>query len=136
MKNILGTEMVVDCAYRVEIVYGAENIEDFISKLEKYVLDPTFEKYGNFIYKSPKFPMNKELTEKYKGWYCLFGNFYDYSNAFSIYTNDKKLANRLKRLIRKNQKSVAYIKAKIDILESERKLNEARIKRLNEITGR
>lgn len=120
----------------LEIDYGAENVEDFISKLERYVLDPTFEKYGNFIYKNPKFPRNKELTEKYKGWYCLFGNFYDYSNAFSIYTDDEKLANRLKRLIRKNQKSVAYMKAKNDILESERKLDEARIKRLNEMTGK
>lgn len=120
----------------VEIRYGAKDIDDFISKLEKYTLDPAFEKYGNFIHKNPKFPKNKELTEKYKDWYCLFGNFFDYSNAFSIYTDDEKLANRLKRLIRKNQKSVAYIKAKNDILESERKLNEARIKRLNEMIGR
>lgn len=96
----------------IEINYGAENIEEFISKLEKYHLDPVFEEYGNFIVKNPKFPMNKELTEHYKGWFHFFGNFYDYSNAFSIYTDDVKLANRLRRLIRKNQKSEAYIEAK------------------------
>lgn len=120
----------------LEINYDANDAEDFISKLEKYVLDPEFEKYGNFIYKNPKFPESKELTEKYKGWYCLFGNFFDYSNAFSIYTNDEKLAGRFRRFIRKNQKSDAYIKAKNEILESERKLDEARIKRLNEIIGK
>lgn len=119
----------------VEINYGAKDIEDFISKLQKYVLDPTFENYGNFIYKNPKFPKSPELTEHYKGWFNLFGNFLDYSNAFSIYTNDEKLANRLRRLIRKNQKTEAYIKAKNEILERDKKLDEARIKRLNELTG-
>ena len=120
----------------VEINYGAKDIEDFISKLQKYVLDPTFENYGNFIYKNPKFPMNSSLTEKYKGWYNLFGNFYDYSNAFSIRTDDVELANRLRKLIRKNQKTEAYIKAKNEILERDKKLDETRIKRLNELTGK
>ena len=115
----------------VEIRYGAKNIDDFIFKLENYVLDPVFEKYGNFIYENPKFPRNRKLTEKYKGWYCLSGNFFDYSNAFSIFTDDVELACRLRKLIRKNQKSKAYIKAKNEIIERERILDEARIKRLN-----
>ena len=38
----------------VEIRYGAKDIDDFISKLEKYTLDPAFEKYGNFIRKNQK----------------------------------------------------------------------------------
>ncbi len=99
----------------IEINYGAKDIEDFISKLKKFTLDPTFENYGNFIYKNPKFPKNKELTKKYKGFYNIFGNFFDYSNAFSIYTDDIKLADRLRRLIRKNQKSELYVKAKMEI---------------------
>lgn len=101
----------------IEINYGVKDIEDFISKLKKFTLDPIFEKYGNFIFKNPKFPENPMLTEKYKGWYCLFGNFFDYSNTFCIYTDDVKLANRLKRLIRKNQKSELYVKAKMEIEE-------------------
>lgn len=56
----------------IEINYGAKNIDDFCEKLKKYTLDPTFEKYGNFIHKNPKFPKNEELTKKYKGWYALF----------------------------------------------------------------
>lgn len=117
----------------IRIHYGTENIEDFIEKLQKYTLDPTFEKYGNFIKKNPKFPKNHQMTKEYKGWYMLFGNFYDYSNAFSIYFFDDVLARKIRRLIKKNQNSEAYIKAKNEILEREKKLDEARIKRLNSI---
>ena len=117
----------------VRINYGAENIDDFIEKLKKYTLDPRFEQYGNFMVKNPKFPKNPRMTEEYKGWYSLFGNFYDYSNAFSILFFDDTLARKIRRLIRKNQNSEAYIKAKNEILESEKKLEEARIKRLNDI---
>lgn len=117
----------------IKINYGAENIDDFIEKLQKYTLDPTFEKYGNFIKKNPKFPKNPQLTKEYKGWYMLFGNFYDYSNAFSIYVEDEKLAGKIRRLIKKNQKSEEYQKAKTEILEREKKLDEARIKRFNSI---
>lgn len=59
----------------VRINYGAENIDDFIEKLKKYTLDPRFEEYGNFMVKNPKFPKNPQMTEEYKGWYSLFGNF-------------------------------------------------------------
>jgi hypothetical protein len=120
----------------IRINYGAENIDDFINKLQKYTLDPTFEKYGNFIKKNPKFPKNPQLTKEYKGWYMLFGNFYDYSNAFSIYIKDEKLAGKIRGLIRKNQRSEEYQKAKSEILEREKKLDEARIKRLNEIINK
>lgn len=119
----------------VEINYGAKSIEEFIEKLQKYTLDPCFEKYGNFIVKNPKFPWDSEMTKKYKGWYSLFGNFFDYSNAFSIYICDEKLVRKIRRLIRKNQNSEAYIKAKNEILESEKKLDETRTKRLNDIIG-
>ena len=118
----------------IEIRYGAKDIGDFIEKLQKYTLDPRFEQYGNFIYKNPKFPKNPEMTKKYKGWYCLFGNFFDYSNAFSIYTNDEKLAKKLRRLIRKNKNGEKYINTRNEILESEKKLEEARIERLNNMT--
>lgn len=61
----------------------------------------------------------------------LFGNFYDYSNAFSIYIEDEKLAGKIRGVIRKNQRSEEYQKAKNEILEREKKLDENRIKRLN-----
>ena len=115
----------------VEINYGAKDIGEFMEKLKKYTLDPRFEQYGNFIRKNPKFPKN---PGKYKGWYSCFGNFFDYSNAFSILTDDEKLAKQLRRLIRKNQRSEKYIKAKNEIFESEKKLEEVTIERLNNIT--
>lgn len=114
----------------IEISYGAKNIDEFIEKLQKYTLDPRFEKYGNFIGKNLKFPESPEMTEKYKGWYSLFGNFYDYSNAFSIMTDDEKLAKKLRRLIRKNQRSEKYIKAKNEILESE-KIEDEKLKHIS-----
>ena len=117
----------------IEIRYGAKDIGEFMEKLKKYTLDPRFEQYGNFMVKNPKFPKNPEMTKKYKGWYSLFGNFYDYSNAFSILFFDDTLARKIRRLIRKNQNSEAYIKAKNEILESEKKLEEARIKKLDAI---
>jgi len=119
----------------IKINHGAENIDELIEKLKKYTLDPTFEQYGNFLMKNPKFPKNPQMTKEYKGWYSLFGNFYDYSNAFSVLFFDDKLARKIRRLIRKNQRSDSYIKAKNEIFESEKKLEEARIKKLNDIIG-
>ena len=120
----------------IEINYGAKNIDDFIEKLQKYTLDPQFEQYGNFIKKNPKFPRNPEITEKYKGWYSLFGNFFDYSNAFSILTDDEKLAKKLRRLIRKNQKSEKYVNARNEIFQFENHIEQMkneRFKRLDDI---
>lgn len=120
----------------IEINYGAKNIDDFIEKLQKYTLDPQFEQYGNFIRKNPKFPKNPEMTEKYKGWYSLFGNFYDYSNAFSILINDEKLVKKLRRLIRKNQRSEKYVNARNGILQFENHIGQMkneRIKRLDDM---
>lgn len=103
----------------IEIRYGAENIDDFIKKLENYILDPVFEQYGNFLIKAPKFSKSKELTEKYKNSWHLFGNFYDYSNAFSIFIDENETVEKLKACINQNKKTEKYISAKKDYEERE-----------------
>lgn len=115
----------------INIYYGFKTIDEFIDKLNKYILDPRFEKYGNFIIKNPKFSMNPELTKKYKGWYQFFGNFFDYSNAFSFLTDDEELVKKLRKIIRNNQKTKEYQKAKAEILEDERKYKESLMMRLS-----
>jgi hypothetical protein len=115
----------------ITIHYGFKTIDEFIDKLNKYILDPGFEEYGNFIIKNPKFPKNPALTKKYKGWYQFFGNFFDYSNAFSFLTDDENLVKKLRKIIRDNQKREEYQKAKSEILEYERKYKERLILRLN-----
>lgn len=117
----------------IEINYGLTSIDDFIEKLSKYTLDPTFEKYGNFVRKNPKFPKSKELTKKYEGWWSFFGNFFDYSNAFSFYTDDAELVEKLTDLIRKNQSFEKYINFKKELEEDERKYKERLQKRLSGI---
>jgi len=116
-----------------EINYGAKNVDELVSKLNRYVLDPDFEKYGNFIIKNPKFPKSRENTEKYKGWTYFFGNFFDYSNAFSIFTNDKNVVKLLTKVIRNNQKTNEYQKARKERIESEEKLERIRMERINEL---
>lgn len=115
------------------IDYGAETVDELIEKFNQYILDPTFENYGNFVIKSPNFPKNPELTEKYKTWTHFFGNFFDYSNAFNIFTDEPDIIERLTKAIRKNQNKNEYKKAKSEIEESERRLKEIRLKRLNDI---
>lgn len=63
--------------------------------LQKEPLDPTFEKYGNFI-----FPVNA-------GW-RFWGNFAKYSHVFSIDTNDPVVIDNLIELITNNQNSKEY----------------------------
>ena len=115
----------------INIHYGFKTIDEFVDKLNKYILDPRFERFGNFIIKSPKFSIHPELTKKYKGWYQFFGNFFDYSNAFSFLTNDEELVKKLRKIIRNNQKTKEYQKAKAEILEDERKYKESLMMRLS-----
>lgn len=74
-----------------EIKYGG-TIEHIKSLLEKYTLD----KDAGCLNLNPHF-LKKEDEEKYKGCASIWGNFVEYSNAFSIYTDDKKIINEMKK---------------------------------------
>lgn len=95
--------------------------ENILKSLEKYTLDPVFEKYGNFVY-IPTWT-NKESAEKYKGLTAICGNFLTYSHAFSLYTDDAELIEELTKAIRKNQNTEEYKQAKLRLEESEKKKN-------------
>ena len=71
--------------------------ENILNHLEKYTLDPVFEKYGNFVY-IPTWT-DEEAAEKYKGLTAICGNFLTYSHAFSLYTDDTELIVELTKLV-------------------------------------
>lgn len=70
--------------------------------LAHHTLCPTFENYGNFVYN----------VEGRPGFVHVWGNFADYSFAFSITTDDAELIAQLTAAIRTNQATPAYAEAK------------------------
>lgn len=85
-----------------------KQIQRLIDGLGEFTLDPKFEKYGNFIIRD---------EPKYSGAVSFFGNFFDYSLVFRIDTTDQVLIDELTRLIRQNQRSDAYKRARIALNE-------------------
>ncbi len=90
-----------------------DTIETLLSVLENNVLDPTFEKYGNFVkeYVPMKWTENNEYL---KGCTSFFGNFYTLSHVFNIITNDKEIIDRLTDAIGKNQATEEYKQIKAE----------------------
>jgi len=74
-----------------------DSIDKLKDMLRTQTLDKTFEEYGNFVFKSDN-----------KKHYCLFGNFKTYSHVFNIDTDDKKLVNEIRQLVRENKKRSDY----------------------------
>ena len=80
--------------------------------LTTHTLDPTFEDVGNFVRKDGR-----------SGSWQIWGNFFDVSHVFRITTTDAEVANRLRVLIRANQRTPAYLAAK----EQRQQMQTARI---------
>jgi hypothetical protein len=110
------------------------NLTTLAKCLSLYTLCPTFEDYGDFIIKNPlrlKFSPPNKFGERYtykddKGEYVtdgrlypdeevtqFFGNFVDYSLAFSFATNDDVLTNYFTKLIKENTTSDKYARSRI-----------------------
>ena len=85
-------------------------VGDLIKALREYTLDPTFERFWNFIIdlgqEDPARPSYRP------GWTHVWGNFADVSLVFSIDTNDPAVIGELTAAIRANQATPAYVKAK------------------------
>ena len=64
-------------------------VEKLFEMLEREVLDPTFEKYGNFVDLDPIGLNGKPLYPS--GTTHFWGNFYTYSHVFDIASDDPKL---------------------------------------------
>lgn len=82
-------------------------IERLFLMLQDYTLDPTFEKYGDFLQRNPK------LLDGRTGDYVhLFGNFYDYSFVFNLETKNENLVARFAKAVAENKKKASYVEAK------------------------
>lgn len=90
-------------------------IDELIEVLGRTPLDPTFEAYGNFIsgpfdhgWDNPRLEEHKLLNP------CtnFFGNFYEVSHVFNIWTDEPAVIDRLTAAIRANQATPAYLDAR------------------------
>jgi hypothetical protein len=100
-------------------------INDLVTMLNTHPLDPSFERYGNFIIANPISATTREPLLP-KGGVRFFGNFYAYSHGFSIDTDEAAIIDGLTTAIRANQQTADYRNAKaaqvqhVADLESER----------------
>lgn len=88
--------------------------------LEAETLDPMFEKYGNFCtpaeraiirsYNEKPERISAPLSEVAS--VHFWGNFYSYSCAFSVYTDDQAVIEQLRALVLANKATVAYKEAR------------------------
>lgn len=85
-----------------------EMLERLFDMVYHFTLDPTFERYGDFVSRNPR------LVRGGRGDYtALFGNFYDYSFVFNIETKDEKLIARFANAVAENKKKESYQRAKV-----------------------
>jgi len=78
-----------------------DSVETLLGVIEKETLDPSFESYGNFVF--------KERHED--GDYHAFGNFLSVSHVFNI-SGSKEDIEPIRKAIRKAQKRPDYINAR------------------------
>ena len=98
-------------------------LDELAEVLAKHTLDPTFEKYGGFLYQvrpgdwiRGKAPTDTDLTNTWQ----MFGNFFDVSHVFNIYTDDPAVIARFRALIDANKKTPAYRAARKERSEQAR----------------
>lgn len=97
-----------------------ETIEALVEVLKQYPLDPSFEKYGNFIDHNPQF-IKPAAQAKYAGCTAFFGNFYTYSHVFRIYTDEPEVIEMLSTAIRANLSTKEYRQAREEYKQAEEK---------------
>jgi hypothetical protein len=90
---------------------AAQHIEKLLEMLAEQPLDPAFEDRGNFIYEVE--PANfgaqsKIFGEYWDGGFHIYGDFYQIPWAFSVYTKDPDVAQRLTTAIEQNKATAAY----------------------------
>ena len=84
--------------------YQKSTLSDLYRLLETYTLDPVFERYGEFVNRTPCW-IDGETARKYSGASVIAGNFLSYSHAFYLITDQEELIRSLERLIEKNRAS-------------------------------
>jgi len=113
---------------------GPDDIQALFNALSEYALDPTFEEYGNFIYKNtPDTWTCGAIPEKYEGTTHIFsGNFFSLSHNFHILTSDPDLIASLTVAIRDNQSTKAYMDAKEELEKMKAKREKEEERRIKE----
>lgn len=104
-------------------------IESLIETLANYALDPCFEEVGSLIegpLKPEDFINLRHPPVEMLGKTMFFGNFYELSAVFRLYTDELDLIARLTKAIRDNQASPAYQAAKAEIAEGRKKDQDRR----------
>jgi hypothetical protein len=81
-------------------------IEALFARLASHTLDRTFEAYGDFIQNALINERGEQLGPP--GAVGFFGNFFDYSHVFNIWTDDADLIARLSAAVAANKASAAY----------------------------
>jgi hypothetical protein len=92
-----------------------DTIEELLNVLDKYTLDPTFEKYGNFINNNPIW-VKPKAKEKYKGCTQIFGNFITISHVFNITTDEPDVIEAITAAVNRNKETTEYKQFKQNIL--------------------
>jgi hypothetical protein len=89
-----------------------DGILELLDALQKYTLDRRFEALGCFYTPVAKLcdqqGNHSHLTE-YEGLAHFFGNFFDYSHVFSVYTDDPELIRTLLDAIEINRQKHEYL---------------------------
>ena len=98
--------------------YQKSTRSDLYRLLETYTLDPVFERYGEFVNRTPCW-IDGETARKYSGASVFAGNFLSYSHAFYLITDQEELIRSLERLIEKNRASPQYQAARARWLSSD-----------------
>ena len=91
--------------------------ENILQDLDAYTLDPTFELYGDFVNPSPEW-LSTENAEKYAGCTMIFGNFYGYSHAFRLVTDDAALIARISAAVQRNKARPEYQQARREMIDA------------------
>lgn len=81
---------------------GPQPIETLFARLQTNVLDPRFEKYGNFIMRDRE------------GQITVWGNFLDYSHVFDVRGTAEELAPLIKA-IRAHKRTAKYKQARTEV---------------------
>lgn len=86
-------------------------LEKLFEVFEQTPLDPTFERYGDFAQR-----VKGELAEHYgvnpDRAMLFWGNFYELSHGFNIYTDEPETIVKLLAAIQENKKTEAYAAAR------------------------
>lgn len=97
-------------------------IEALFERLQKYALDPAFERYGDFCFKPYHWTRDdggKIIDDLTRPLYPdapdtrrVFGNFFDVSGVFNLDTDEQELIAKLRALIAANKATPAYAAAR------------------------